>query len=148
MVFNAVYASCVSDLYMYMTKSHLRQPIFLWKMTVWAGCFAINALSFCCVVVFALPFSASLGVFVNAHVHVHEKHIWWGQTSYIHVHVHLNLQPFIGCSFSLPMSPQSLQQYCLPGERIRESGKFKYLEEKLNVCKEQVDLISLYSTCH
>ena len=45
-------------------ESHLRQPIFLCKMTV-LGELCCVALSFCCVVVVALPFSASLEVIVH-----------------------------------------------------------------------------------
>ena len=45
-------------------ESHLRQPIFLLKMTV-SGELCCVALPFCCVVVVALPFSVSLGVIVN-----------------------------------------------------------------------------------
>ena len=45
-------------------KSHPRQQIFLWKMTV-LGELCCVALPFCCVVVVALTFSASLGVIVH-----------------------------------------------------------------------------------
>ena len=44
-------------------ESHPRQPIFL---TV-SGELCCVALPFCCVVVVALPFSASLGVIVHVH---------------------------------------------------------------------------------
>ena len=45
-------------------ESHLRKPIFLLKMTV-SGKLCCVALPFHCVVVVALPFSASLGVIVH-----------------------------------------------------------------------------------